>query len=99
MHTAPQGAERTLTDHKKWVCLTYSTRNAPLLEQEYELILAHDPQLVAIPRFHGRGHTKPGVGTLPYRGGHPGGIAVADSVLLPRLHCRQNVVKRAWRPF
>ena len=79
--------------------LTYCTRNAHLLEQEYEPIVADDPQPVASPQFHGRGHTKTGDGTLTYRGGHPGGITVADSVLLPRLHCRQNVVKRARRNF
>jgi hypothetical protein len=32
MHNATQGAERTLTDREKEVHLTYSTRNAHLLE-------------------------------------------------------------------
>ena len=72
MHNALQGAERTLTDRKKEAYLTYCTRNAHLLEQEYEPIVAHDAQPVASPQFHGRGHTKTGDGTLPYRGGHPG---------------------------
>jgi trehalose synthase len=55
MHNALQGAKRTLTDHEKEIYLTYSTRNAHLLEEEYDLIVAHDPQPLAIPHFHGRG--------------------------------------------
>jgi trehalose synthase len=58
MHNALQGAERTLTEHEKEVYLTYSTRNALLLEEEYDLIIAHDPQPLAIPQFHARGETK-----------------------------------------
>ena len=55
MHNALQGARRTLTDHEKEIYLTYSTRNAHLLEEEYDLIVAHDPQPLACPHFHGRG--------------------------------------------
>ena len=58
MHNALQGAERTLTDHEKEIYLTYSTRNAHLLEEEYDLIVAHDPQPLACPYFHARGETK-----------------------------------------
>lgn len=58
MHNALQGAERGLTEHEKEIYLTYSTRNARLLEEEYDLIVAHDPQPLAIPRFHGRGETR-----------------------------------------
>ena len=58
MHNALQGARRTLTDHEKEIYLTYSTRNAHLLEEEYDLIVAHDPQPLAIPYFHGRGGTR-----------------------------------------
>lgn len=54
MHNALQGAERALTDHEKEVYLTYSTRNALLLEEEYDLVVVHDPQPLAIPHFHGR---------------------------------------------
>jgi trehalose synthase len=55
MHNALQGHERSLTDHEKEVYLTYSTR---LLEEEYDLIVAHDPQPLAIPHFHGRGDAR-----------------------------------------
>jgi trehalose synthase len=58
MHNALQGAKRSLTDHEKEIYLTYSTRNAHLLEEEYDLIVAHDPQPLAIPQFHGRGETR-----------------------------------------
>jgi trehalose synthase len=58
MHNALQGAKRTLTDHEKEIYLTYSTRNAHLLEEEYDLIVAHDPQPLAIPHFHGREATR-----------------------------------------
>jgi len=58
MHNALQGAPRALTDHEKEIYLTYSTRNARLLEEEYDLIVAHDPQPLGIPQFHGRGATR-----------------------------------------
>src|SRR5215207_3249481 len=58
MHNALQGAPRTLTDHEKEIYLTYSTRNARLLEEGYDLIVAHDPQPLGIPQFHGRGATR-----------------------------------------
>ena len=58
MHNALQGSSRTLTEHEKEIYLTYSTRNAHLLEEEYDLIVAHDPQPLGIPQFHGRGATR-----------------------------------------
>jgi trehalose synthase len=58
MHNALQGAKRSITDHEKEIYLTYSTRNAHLLEEEYDLIVAHDPQPLACPYFHGRGGTR-----------------------------------------
>ena len=58
MHNALQGATRSLTDHEWEVYLSYSTRNAHLLEEEYDLIVAHDPQPLAIPQFHGRGDAR-----------------------------------------
>ena len=57
MHNALQGHRRSLADHEKEIYLTYSTRNAHLLDEEYDLIVAHDPQPLAIPQFHGRGET------------------------------------------
>src|SRR5215212_2861336 len=46
MHNALQGANRPLTEHEKETYLTYSTRNARLLEEAegYDLIVTHDPQ-------------------------------------------------------
>lgn len=58
MHNALQGSPRTLTEHEKEIYLTYSTRNAHLLDKRYDLIIAHDPQPLAIPQFHGRGTAK-----------------------------------------
>ncbi|MEW6636356.1 MAG: glycosyltransferase [Actinomycetota bacterium] len=59
MHNALQGSTRSLTGHEKEVYLTYSTRNARLLEEEkYDLIVAHDPQPLAIPHFQGRGEAR-----------------------------------------
>jgi trehalose synthase len=58
MHNALQGSPRSLTEHEKETYLTYSTRNARLLEEEYDLIVAHDPQPLAIPQFHGRDRTR-----------------------------------------
>src|SRR5215210_7280232 len=55
MHNALQGHRRSLTDHDKEIYLTYSTRNAHLLDEEYDLIVAHDHQPLAVPHFHGRG--------------------------------------------
>jgi trehalose synthase len=54
MHNALQGHERSLTDHEKEIYLTYSTRNAHLLEEDYDLVVAHDPQPLAVPHFYGR---------------------------------------------
>ena len=58
MHNALQGHERSLTDHEKEVYLTYSTRNAHLLDEGCDLIVAHAPQPLAVPHFHGRGSTR-----------------------------------------
>jgi trehalose synthase len=53
MHNALQGAEGTLSDPEKEIYLTYSTRNAHLLEESYDLVVAHDPQPLAIPALRG----------------------------------------------
>ena len=58
MHNALQGAPRSLTEHERETYLTYSLRNAHLLEEEYDLVVAHDPQPLAVPHFHGRGGTR-----------------------------------------
>jgi len=43
MHNALQGSERALTADEKETYLTYSARNASLLDGSYDLILVHDP--------------------------------------------------------
>jgi len=58
MHNALQGHRRSLTDHEKEIYLTYSTRNAHLLDEGYDLVVAHDPQPLAVPHFHGRGDAR-----------------------------------------
>ena len=58
MHNALQGHSRSLTDHEKEIYLTYSTRNGHLLDERYDLIVAHDPQPLAVPHFHGRGNAR-----------------------------------------
>lgn len=58
MHNALQGHSRSLTDHEKEVYLTYSTRNAHLLEESYDLVVAHDPQPLDVSYFHGRGNAR-----------------------------------------
>jgi len=55
MHNALQGAPRSLTEHEKEVYVTYSTRNARLLEEGYDLVVAHDPQPLAVSQLRGRG--------------------------------------------
>ncbi len=54
MHNALQGSERALTADEKETYLTYSARNASLLDGSYDLILVHDPQPLAIPQLRGR---------------------------------------------
>jgi trehalose synthase len=58
IHNALQGATHSLTAQEQETYLTYSTRNAKLLEEEYDLIVAHDPQPLALLELHGKGRTK-----------------------------------------
>jgi trehalose synthase len=58
MHNALQGHSRSLTDHEKEIYLTYSTRNAHLLEEDYDLVVAHDPQPLAVPHFRERANAR-----------------------------------------
>lgn len=53
MHNALQGDPRTLSEHDKEIYLTYSTRNAHLLEEGYDIVVAHDPQPLAIRELGG----------------------------------------------
>ncbi len=58
IHNGLQGAPGGLTGAQQETCLTYSARNAQLLEEEYDLIVAHDPQPLALLQLHGKGATK-----------------------------------------
>jgi len=53
-HNALQGASYELTRAARETYLMCSTRNAQLLEEEYDFIIAHDPQPAAIRYFKGR---------------------------------------------
>ncbi len=54
IHNGLQGATRELTPAERETYVTYSTRNARLLEERYDLIVVHDPQPLALLQFHGR---------------------------------------------
>lgn len=58
IHNGLQGAARRLTPQERETYLAYSTRNARLLEEEYDLIVVHDPQPLALLEFHGKGNAK-----------------------------------------
>ena len=57
-HNALQGAEFVLDDAIKEVYLSYNTRNAHLLEEQYDYIIVHDPQPLALLHFKGRDNSK-----------------------------------------
>jgi trehalose synthase len=53
IHNALQGSPGALTERERETYLSHSTRNAHLLEGRYDLVIAHDPQPLAVPRFYG----------------------------------------------
>jgi trehalose synthase len=55
IHNGLQGAPRDLTLAEQETYLTNSTRNAQLLEEEYDLVVVHDPQPLLLLRLHGKG--------------------------------------------
>src|SRR5918995_2582701 len=55
IHNGLQGAPRELAHSEQETYLTHSVRNAQLLEEEYDLIVVHDPQPLALLRLHGKG--------------------------------------------
>ena len=57
-HNALQGAKFALDDELKEVYLSYNTKNAQLLEEQYDYIIVHDPQPLALLHFKGRGNAK-----------------------------------------
>lgn len=57
-HNALQGGAYILEDTVKEVYLDCNTRNARLLEEQYDYIIVHDPQPLPLLHFKGRGSTK-----------------------------------------
>ena len=55
---ALQGAPYELEQTARETYLTYNSRNADLLEEEYDFIIVHDPQAAAIRHFRGRAGAK-----------------------------------------
>src|ERR671911_1440245 len=55
IHNGLQGAPRELEPAEQETYLTHSVRNAQLLEEEYDLVVVHDPQPLALLRLHGKG--------------------------------------------
>lgn len=58
IHNGLQGAPGDLTPAERETYLTYSARNAQLLEEEYDLIVAHDPQPLALLKLRGKGDSR-----------------------------------------
>ena len=57
-HNALQGGAFILDDTVKEIYLSYNTRNAQLLEEQYDYIFIHDPQPLALLHFKGRNNAK-----------------------------------------
>jgi trehalose synthase len=55
IHNGLQGAGRELTSAERETYLANATRNARLLEEQYDLIVVHDPQPLALLQLHGKG--------------------------------------------
>jgi trehalose synthase len=55
IHNGLQGAPRELTHAEQETYLTHSAHNAQLLEEEYDLVVVHDPQPLALLKLHGKG--------------------------------------------
>jgi trehalose synthase len=58
LHNGLQGAEAGLSEEHPRAYLEQSRRNAELLEGDYDLVVAHDPQPLALVAFHGRGDAR-----------------------------------------
>jgi trehalose synthase len=55
IHDALQGAPKGLTAEQWDVFLANSTHNARLLDEDYDVVVIHDPQPLALPALRGRG--------------------------------------------
>lgn len=58
MHDGLQGAPTELTAQQWDVYLAHSARNAQLLDVDYDLVVVHDPQPLALPALRGPGSSK-----------------------------------------
>jgi trehalose synthase len=58
IHNGLQGAERSLTESERATYAATSERNAALLEEEYDVIVVHDPQPAGILSIHGKGESR-----------------------------------------
>src|SRR5438105_4967211 len=58
IHNGLQGAKHDLTAAEREVYLSNSTRIAQFFEGEYDLIVVHDPQPLALLQLHGKGAAK-----------------------------------------
>jgi trehalose synthase len=54
IHNGLQGSPRELTHAEQETYLTHSARNAQQLEEEYDLVVVHDPQPLALLKLHGK---------------------------------------------
>lgn len=54
MHNGLQGASSNLTDEEQDLYLKFSEENARKLDDDYDLIVVHDPQPLAIPYYYDR---------------------------------------------
>jgi trehalose synthase len=55
IHNGLQGATRALEPTEQETYLANAARNAKLLEEEYDLVVVHDPQPLALLQLHGTG--------------------------------------------
>jgi len=58
MHNALQGAEAPLSSRAREIYLTYNSRNAMLLDRNFDYVVVHDPQPAPIRELHGRDNAK-----------------------------------------
>jgi trehalose synthase len=58
IHNGLQGASDQLTEDERQIYINSSIKNAKLLEDEYDLLVVHDPQPLALLHFHGKGTSK-----------------------------------------
>ena len=58
IHNALQGANASLDRLERTEYLKHTATNAALYDDDYDIVVVHDPQPLAIPATRGRGHAK-----------------------------------------